>query len=229
MTKKWDKRFMGMAKFVSSWSKDRGTKVGAVIVNDEKKVLSLGFNGFPRGVNDNKKERHKSPAKHEFTVHAERNAIDEAETSLRGATLYCTFFTCSGCAQGVIQKKLKKVVAPEPDWDHPRYGPGQRAAMEMYEEAGVEVQFYELSDTSLVAFWEIGCGGGKVHDIITDENFMEYVEMFKHIQEDRGIEIEEYKIDEENSVIEYFVANGKNKYLYFGEFELNNFTHRRDK
>jgi dCMP deaminase len=61
MTKKWDKRFMELAKQVSTWSKDKSTGVGAVIVNDKKKVLSLGFNGFPRGVDDDVESRHERP------------------------------------------------------------------------------------------------------------------------------------------------------------------------
>lgn len=229
MTSKWDKRFMGLAKLVATWSKDKSTGVGAVIVNDEKKVLSLGFNGFPRGVDDDVVERHESPLKFHYTEHAERNAINEAETSLREGTLYCTFFPCSDCARSIIQKSIKRVVAPKPDFSDPRWGEGHKISQEMFEESGVEVSFYEEEEDSLVAFWEIGCGGGKVHHIVTEEKFFDYIEYFKKkLEKKYNTKIGMYNIDDENNCVEFFVGKDEKKYICFGKYEINDFIFKKE-
>lgn len=228
MNNKWDTRFMNLAKMVATWSKDKGTGVGAVIVDDEKKVVSLGYNGFPRGINDEVACRHESPEKHHWTIHAERSAILEADIPLKGMTLYCTFFTCSVCAQEITQKGLKRVVAPEPDWDHPRYGEGQRIAVEMYKEKGIEVTFYKEKINHHIAFWEIGCGGGKVHDVITEDKFFDYIQYYINKLSERGLEVKKYNIDNELGLIEFEFDNGSPKHLLsFGEYEINDFIFAR--
>jgi dCMP deaminase len=227
MTSKWDKRFMELAKQVSTWSKDKSTGVGAVIVNDKKKVLSLGFNGFPRGVDDDVESRHERPEKNHYVVHAERNALDEAETSLEGATIYCTFFTCSTCAHGIIQKGLKRVVAPEPDWNAERYAETQKHAMQMYKESGVEVDFYSEPVDKLIVFWEIGCGGGKVHDVITADKFNSYIEIYKTNMLKKGVKITRHNVNDKIGVIEFFVGKKEKLYLYFGKYEMNDFIFKR--
>jgi dCMP deaminase len=224
---KWDKRFMELAKQVSTWSKDRSTGVGAVIVNDNKKVLSLGFNGFPRGVLDDVESRHTRPEKNHFVVHAERNALDEAETSLVGATIYCTFFTCATCAHGIIQKGLKKVVAPEPDWNAERYSESQSHALQMYKEAGVEVEFYKTDDNNLMVFYEIGCGGGTIHNVISEDQFISYIDFYKKSLEAKGHKVQRYMINDKTNVVEFFVGKKEKLYLYFGKFEANDFIFKR--
>lgn len=226
---KWDHRFMSMAKMVSTWSKDRSTGVGAVIIDDEKKIVSVGFNGFPRGINDDVESRHESPEKHHWTIHAERSAILEADIPLKGMTMYCTFFTCSTCAQEIAQKGFKRVVAPEPDWDHPRYGEGQRIAMEMYKEKGIEVEFYKDSPNRLAAFWEIGCGGGKVHDIITEDKIKPYLEHYKQKLKDKGHNITKFTVNDKINVIEFSVGKKEKKLLSYGFFEENEFIFKRNK
>ena len=227
MTEKWDKRFMDLAKQVSTWSKDRSTGVGAVIVNDNKKVLSIGFNGFPRGVNDDIEERHIRPEKNLYVVHAERNALDEAETSLVGATIYCTFFTCATCAHGIIQKGLKRVVAPEPDWNSERYSESQKAAMKMYNEVGIQVTFYKEKKSNLISFWEIGCGGGKIHGVISSDLFNQFVYNFKTRLQKRGYKIEKHIVNEDLKVIEFIFEDGSKKLVNYGNFELNEFMYNR--
>jgi dCMP deaminase len=224
---KWDKRFMDMAKMVATWSKDKGTGVGAVIVDDDKKVVSLGYNGFPRGINDDVACRHDSPEKHHWTIHAERSAILEADIPLKGMTLYCTFFTCSICAQEITQKGFKRVVAPEPDWNHPRYGEGQKIALEMYKEKGIEVTFYKEPKDTLIAFWEIGCGGGKVHDVITVDRFSSYIDKYKKNKLDQGIKITRHNINDKLGVIEFFVGRKEKLYLHYGNYEVNDFIFKR--
>lgn len=228
ITPKWDKRFMELAKQVATWSKDKSTGVGAVIVNDKKKVLSLGFNGFARGVNDDIEERHSRPIKDYYVIHAEKNALDEAETSLEGATIYCTFFTCATCAHGIIQKGLKKVVAPEPDWNAERYAETQRHALQMYKEAGVEVQFYkEESDSELMAFWEIGCGGGKVHGVVSKDKFQQFIDQFKTGLIKSGFDVIATNVVDENKVVEFVSKSGDKKYICYGDYRLNDFIFKR--
>lgn len=112
----WDHYFMDLAKFASTRSKDPSTQVGAVIVLD-RNILSTGYNGFPRGVNDNILERYERPEKYMWTVHAEENAILNASrngTALKGASLYVTPMPpCTNCAKAIIQSGIKEVVVEE--------------------------------------------------------------------------------------------------------------------
>lgn len=112
---KWDKRFLELADIVAQWSKDRSTKVGAVVVGPDREVRSLGYNGFPRGVNDDVEERHERPLKYLITEHAERNSVYNASrfgASLAGCTLYCTHPPCTDCARAIIQSGIVAVVVP---------------------------------------------------------------------------------------------------------------------
>lgn len=110
----WDKYLMEMAALVSTASKDSSTSVGAVIVAPDHSVRSTGYNGFPRGVNDDIKERHQRPLKYSWTVHAEQNAICQAAksgTHLDGCTIYINGLPpCSICARLIIQSGIKRVV-----------------------------------------------------------------------------------------------------------------------
>lgn len=143
---KWDERFMEMAQLVSTWSKDTNTKVGALVVDKDKIVLSMGYNGFPRSCDDTIKKRFEKPNKYLFTEHAERNALYHAArhgVSLRGCSLYVTYFSCSDCARGIIQTGITEVIAPKPDIEHPKWGESFAASLQMFEEAGIVVRFYE--------------------------------------------------------------------------------------
>lgn len=102
-----------MASLVASWSKDPGTKVGAVIVRPDLTVASLGYNGFPRGVVDFPKYLNNKEEKYARTVHAELNAILNSKEPLSGYTLYWypgVLGTCSQCAAAIIQSGIKRVV-----------------------------------------------------------------------------------------------------------------------
>src|SRR5690242_7044614 len=115
---KWDQRFMELAKLIATWSKDRSTKVGCVVVGTDNEVRSIGFNGFPRGVDDDVEERHERPAKYAWTEHAERNAIYSAVRvgiSLKGCTMYLPWFPCMDCARALIQSGIAELVAFEPN------------------------------------------------------------------------------------------------------------------
>lgn len=112
----WDEYFMGIAKLSASRSKDPVTKVGACIINDDRKILSTGYNGFPNGCSDDEYPWSKGPDKDEldtkypYVVHAELNAILNANKDIRGSTLYVTLFPCNECAKAIIQSGIKKVI-----------------------------------------------------------------------------------------------------------------------
>lgn len=137
MIDKWDFRFLRLAEHVSQWSKDPRTKVGAVIVDESNRVVSLGYNGFPRGVADLENRYDDRPTKHLFVAHAERNALDNAPLSVAGCCLYSPLLPCNECAKSIIQKGISRVVsyAPERDGD----GFNWDATRIMFEEAGVEL------------------------------------------------------------------------------------------
>ena len=114
----WDRYFIDMAKFVATKSKDRSTKVGIVIVGEDNEVLSTGFNGFPRGVDDSNESYHERPMKYKITEHGERNAVYNAARQgirLKGATAY--FDTnphpCTDCARALIQAGIARVVGTD--------------------------------------------------------------------------------------------------------------------
>jgi len=107
---------MDLARHVAGWSKDPSKKVGAVIVNDNKQVLSMGYNGFPRGIDDSHGKYTNKGLKRLMICHAERNALDNAFVSVEGATLYATLHPCNECAKSIIQRGIKTVVTY--DYDH---------------------------------------------------------------------------------------------------------------
>lgn len=110
----WDEYFMSIALLSSQRSKDPSTKVGACIVSKDKKVLSLGYNGMPIGVDDNLipwgREGEELETKYPYVCHAELNAILNSERNLQNAKIYVTLFPCNECAKAVIQSGIKEVI-----------------------------------------------------------------------------------------------------------------------
>lgn len=111
---KWDHRYLSIAKDVSNWSKDPSKKIGAITVGSIGQILSQGYNGFPRGINDHDYRLNNRAEKLRYVVHAEMNAIYNAThsgISLNGSTLYVYGLpVCSECVKGVIQVGVKRVV-----------------------------------------------------------------------------------------------------------------------
>jgi dCMP deaminase len=108
--RKWDGRFLQMAELVSSWSKDPSTKVGAVIVDENQRVVSLGFNGFPRAVADDSRLEDRA-LKNMITIHAEKNAILFARRDLTDCTIYVhRSLPCAQCASFIMQSGITTVV-----------------------------------------------------------------------------------------------------------------------
>lgn len=134
----WDTRFLDIAKSVSQWSKDPSTKVGAVIVNPRREIVSTGYNGFPRGIMDSFDRLSKREIKYEMIIHAEINAILFSHENLSGYTLYTyPFQPCSRCASVIIQSGINRIVTYECDSD--RWKESFSLARDMFEEAGLEI------------------------------------------------------------------------------------------
>lgn len=109
---KWDNRFLELAQFVSNWSKDPSTKVGAVITDPDNRIISIGYNGFPKGVIDDLSMLNDRQTKYNMIVHGEMNAILFANKSLKSCTLYTyPFLPCPRCSSMIIQSGIVRVVS----------------------------------------------------------------------------------------------------------------------
>lgn len=138
MSETWDRRYLELAKFVSSWSKDPNKQVGAVVVQGGY-IKGLGFNGFPRGVEDSSHRLSNTELKNLLMIHAEVNALHSSNGE--GDTIYVwPCLPCSQCSGHIIQKGIKRVVTgpldPETKWNQP-------LVLEILAEAGVEVTILE--------------------------------------------------------------------------------------
>lgn len=148
--KTWDEFYLDMADVIKERSKDRSAKIGAVLVQHNA-VISMGYNGFPRGVDDNVEARHERPAKYAYTEHGERNAIYNAARhgiSTLGSTMYTQGVPCADCSRAVIQAGCKRLVAR---WQanekiFPAWIESCAKGREMLEEAGVEVVVLEAHE-----------------------------------------------------------------------------------
>lgn len=143
MNSKWIARFSDLAKEVSSWSKDPSSRVGAVIVRPDRTVASVGFNGFPRGVEDSQDVIADRDAKLLRTIHAELNAILAAKEPLVGYSLFVwPFQPCAQCAAAIIQSGIKEIYCPYNDHlAQERWAESFKAALQMFDEAGVTTIF----------------------------------------------------------------------------------------
>lgn len=135
---KWDYKFLDLAGFVSKWSRDPSTKVGAVITDNDNRIISIGYNGFPKGVKDDNRLKDRK-LKYEMIVHAEVNALLFANTSVDGCTIYTwPFMPCSRCASLVIQSGITKVISmknKDSRWDE-----NFELSKKMFLESGVKLE-----------------------------------------------------------------------------------------
>jgi Deoxycytidylate deaminase len=133
------KHFLELAEVISSWSKDPSSKVGAIIADSKKRIVGLGYNGFPRGVKDDGR-LHERNLKYDIIIHAEVNAILNAVKNVEGCVLYTTHFPCPRCAGVIIQSGISKVFyCPQPDYDS-RWEESIKLTIQLFSEAGVEYQ-----------------------------------------------------------------------------------------
>lgn len=141
---KWDRRFLVLAQHISHWSKDPSTQVGAVIVRPNRSVASVGFNGFPIGVEDSPERLDDRELKYQIICHGESNALDFAVESVVGYTLYTyPFLPCPQCAGRVIQRGISRVVAPMLPWElRARWEEAIAISLQMFKEAGVVAEEY---------------------------------------------------------------------------------------
>jgi dCMP deaminase len=148
----WDTYFMGLALLTAKRSKDPVTQVGACIVGNDNKILSMGYNGFPRGCDDDvfpwgKTGDDEVEKKYFYVCHAELNAILNANSNnLKGSTIYVTLFPCNECTKALIQAGIKKIVYLS-DKFHDK--PATEASRRMLDYANVEYQKYEESGQRL--------------------------------------------------------------------------------
>ena len=132
-----------LANFVAGWSKDPSTQVGAVIANvNTKRVVSMGFNGFPAGVEDSEDRLETREIKYEMVVHAEANALLFAGPAAEGCTLYVTPLPpCARCAVLIIQAGISRVVCPTPDKSKEPWATQSRISETMFGESGVQLDY----------------------------------------------------------------------------------------
>lgn len=136
VNRKWDERMMELADLVAGWSKDPSTKVGCVIMRDDRTVASMGYNGFPRGVHDIDSRYEDREVKYKMVVHAEANAVVAAAGSVSGMTAYCTLYPCCECAKLLIQAGIIEVVVKSLEKTE-RFYDSMMASELMFREAGV--------------------------------------------------------------------------------------------
>lgn len=139
----WHLRFLGLAAHIAQWSRDPEKKVGAVIVRPDKTIASVGFNGFPRGVNDEDSRYQDKALKRELTTHAEINAILHAREPLQQYTLYVwPLAPCVRCATAIIQSGISHVVTM-PLKTQSSWSETLKLAENIFTEAGVTLTILE--------------------------------------------------------------------------------------
>ena len=152
MLNKWDIRYLGLADEVAQWSKDPSTKIGAIAVGKKGQVLSQGYNGFPRGIEDKVEYYQDRETKYKYVVHAEMNVIYNATyhgVCLEGTALYVTGLpVCSDCAKGIIQVGITRVVMKE-RLTPQKWKDSWKTTSKMFDEANVKWEFINVSNTGM--------------------------------------------------------------------------------
>ncbi len=152
----WDEYFMGVALLASQRSKDPNTQVGACIVDDNNRIISTGYNGFPRGCSDDLFPWNRNEAagetKYPFVVHAELNAIlNTRGRSLVGTRIYVGLFPCNECAKAIIQAGIKEVIYLS---DKYREAPSTVNSRRMLSAAGVKLTQLQPSTKEITISFE---------------------------------------------------------------------------
>lgn len=152
MSSNWVHNYLRLAEKVSTWSKDPSTQVGAVAVGKHGQILSQGYNGFPRGIDDTEERLNNREQKYKYVVHAEQNCIYNATlngVSLDGADLYIWGLPlCSECAKGVIQVGIRQVFMCYPKDINEKWTVSHETTREMLDEAEVRSVSFMLDETS---------------------------------------------------------------------------------
>ena len=148
----WDEYFMGVAMLAGMRSKDPNSQVGSCIVSEDQNILSIGYNGFPRGCSDDEfpwsREGDELDTKYAFVTHSELNAIlNYRGGNLVGAKLYVSLFPCNECAKAIIQSGITTVIY---DSDKYRDTTGNIASRRMFDAAGVRYYQYQRTNREIV-------------------------------------------------------------------------------
>lgn len=152
----WDEYFMGMALMSAKRSKDPQTQVGACIVTEDKKVVGLGYNGFPLGCSDDElpwdREGNFLETKYPFVCHAELNAILNSTKDLKACSIYVALFPCHECAKAIIQSGIKEVVYLSDKYNGTD---SNKASKLMFEKSGVSTRQLKLEKKEIVISFEV--------------------------------------------------------------------------
>lgn len=144
---KWDQRMLRLAREVSTWSKDPSTQVGAVLVNEERHVKAVGYNGFPRNVKDDERLLDRK-TKYAIIKHAEENAFAFCSEDTEGFTLYTyPFMPCARCTGLIIQKKVNHVVTLANDIE--RWQEDFALSRQIMKEACIYLTEYGVTDEEI--------------------------------------------------------------------------------
>lgn len=148
----WDEYFMGVAMLAGMRSKDPNSQVGSCIVSEDNNILSIGYNGFPRGCSDDEfpwsRDGDTLETKYAFVTHSELNAIlNYRGGNLVGAKLYVSLFPCNECAKAIIQSGIRTVI-----YDSDKYHdtPGSIASRRMFDAAGVRYYQYQRTNREIL-------------------------------------------------------------------------------
>lgn len=146
----WDEYFMAIAKLSAMRSKDPSTQVGACIVSNDNRILSIGYNGAPRGLSDNEmhwaREGTFLNTKYAYVCHGELNAILNYRGNLEGSKIYVALFPCNECAKAIIQSGIKEVIYKE---DKYATSDNVIASKEMFDTCGVKYRKYIPTDRKI--------------------------------------------------------------------------------
>ena len=148
----WSEYFMGIALMTAERSKDPNSQVGACIVDDNNKIVSLGYNGAPIGYDDDKdmtweREGEFLDTKYAYVCHSELNAILNSRTPVKGCTLYVTLFPCNECAKALIQAGIKEVVYLSDKYEGT---PQNIASKKMLDKCGIKYSQYKQKNKKIV-------------------------------------------------------------------------------
>lgn len=140
-TFKWDSRFLELAQSISDWSKDPSTLVGAIIVDKNKRIISIGYNGLPQKIKDSPERLNNRELKLKCVIHAEINALLFANCKIDGCTLYTyPFMPCGPCCSMFIQSGISRIVSIN-NYNE-RWAKDFEITTELCKEAGVELTLY---------------------------------------------------------------------------------------
>lgn len=169
----WDEYFMAIAKLSAMRSKDPSTQVGACIVSNDNRILSIGYNGAPNGFDDNEfpwdREGENLNTKYPYVCHAEMNAILNyrgSKKDLENAKIYVDLFPCNECAKIIIQSGIKEVI-----YLSDKYANSENniASRKLFEKCGVKYQKIQLEEGKKIEinFTQKTIQNKEINDIIT--------------------------------------------------------------